>query len=117
MSGAGNGGGGPAQIVIVANVWAKEEHLDRVLELLEADVVFTHENEPDVKKFALHRDVDDPLHFTMIEAFPDQAALEAHRATDFYQDLMAELPGLIERRERLVLAPVDFGDRERGRIA
>jgi quinol monooxygenase YgiN len=114
---AQSNGGAPAEIVIVANVWVKEEHLERVLELLEQDVVYTHENEPDVKKFALHRDVDDPLHFTMIEAFPDQAALEAHRATDFYQDLMAELPDLIERRERLVLAPVGFGDRERGHIA
>jgi quinol monooxygenase YgiN len=113
---SGNGAT-PAQIVIVANVWAKEEHLDRVLELLEEDIVFTHNNEPDVKKFALHRDVDDPLHFTMIEAFPDQAALDAHRATDFYQDLMAELPDLIARRERLVLAPVGFGDPERGHIA
>jgi quinol monooxygenase YgiN len=110
-------GAGPAQIVIIANVWVKEEHLDRVLELLEADVVLTHEHEPDVKKFALHRDVDDPLHFTMIEAFPDQAALEAHRATDFYQDLMAELPDLIARRDRLVLSPVGFGDPERGHIA
>jgi quinol monooxygenase YgiN len=53
----------------------------------------------------------------MIEAFPDQAALDAHRATDFYQDLMAELPDLIARRERLVLAPVGFGDPERGHIA
>jgi quinol monooxygenase YgiN len=113
----GVSGNGRAQIVIVANIWVKEEHLDRVLELLEADVVFTHENEPDVKKFALHRDVDDPLHFTMIEAFPDQAALEAHRATDFYKDLMAELPDLIAKRDRLVLAPVGFGDPERGHIA
>jgi quinol monooxygenase YgiN len=116
MTGIDNGSG-PAQIVIVANVWVKEEHLDRVLELLEEDVVFTHNNEPDVKKFALHRDVDDPLHFTMIEAFPHQAALEAHRGTDFYKNLMAELPDLIERRERLVLAPVGFGDPERGHIA
>jgi quinol monooxygenase YgiN len=116
VSGGGNGAG-PAQIVIVADVWVKQENLDRVLQLLEEDVVFTHEHEPDVKKFALHRDVDDPLHFTMIEAFPDQRALDAHRATDFYKSLMAELPDLLERRERLVLAPVGFGDRERGHIA
>ena len=107
----------PAEIVVVASVWAKEQHLDRVLELLEHDVIHTHENEPDVKKFALHRDVDDPLHFTMIEAFQNQAALEAHRATEFYRDLMAELPELIERRDRLVLAPAGVGDRERGHIA
>jgi quinol monooxygenase YgiN len=107
----------PAEIVIVANVWAKEEHRDRVLELLEQDVSFVHDNEPEIKKFALHRDVDDPLHFTMIEAFPDERALAAHRATDFYQELMAELPALLEKRDRLVLAPVAAGDPERGHIA
>src|SRR3954451_12825058 len=107
----------PAEIVIVAQVWIAEENLDKTLDLLRQDVEYTHENEPDVRRFALHRDADDPLHFTMIEAFPDQAALEAHRATDFYKDLMAQLPELLERRERLVLAPVGFGDPERGHIA
>lgn len=107
----------PAEIVIVANVWAKAEHVDRVLDLLGRDVAFVHDNEPAIKKFALHRDVEDPLHFTMIEAFPDADALEAHRASTFYQELMAELPELLERRERLVLAPVGVGDPERGHIA
>jgi|tagenome__1003787_1003787.scaffolds.fasta_scaffold19198897_2 quinol monooxygenase YgiN len=109
----------PAEIVIVAQVWIAEENLDKTLDLLRQDVEYTHENEPDVRRFALHRDADDPLHFTMIEAFPDQAALEAHRATDFYKDLMSQLDdgGLLERRERLVLEPVGFGDPEKGYIA
>jgi quinol monooxygenase YgiN len=104
-------------IVIVAEVWVREEHLDRVLELLREDVEYTHEHEPDVKPFALHRDVDDPLHLVMIEAFPDEEALRAHRASDFYKNLMAELPDLIERRTRTVLEPVGVGDPVRGRIA
>jgi quinol monooxygenase YgiN len=88
-----------------------------VLELLREDVEFTHNNEPDTLRFALHRDVDDPLHFVMIEAFPNMDAVHAHRATDFYQDLMAQLPDLIERRTRRVLEPVPFGNPERGRLA
>lgn len=107
----------PAEIVIVADVWIREEHLERVLELLREDVEYTHDNEPGVKRFALHRDTTDPLHYTMIEAFPDQAALEAHRATEFYEDLMRQLDGLLERRERLVLEPVGFGDPVKGHIA
>jgi quinol monooxygenase YgiN len=107
----------PAEIVIVANVWVLEENLERVLELLRQDVEYTHDNEPDVKRFALHRDTTDPLHFTMVEAFPDQATLDAHRASDFYKDLMQQLDGLLDRRERLVLEPVGFGDPEKGHIA
>ncbi len=107
----------PAEIVIIANVWAREDRLERLLEVLEEDVVFTHENEPDVRRFALHRDTDDPLHFVMIEAFPNQAALDAHRATDFYKQLMTEIPDLITERTRTVLEPVGYGDPERGYIA
>ena len=33
----------------------------------------------------------DPNHLTMIEAFPDQEALEEHRASSFYKDLMERL--------------------------
>jgi quinol monooxygenase YgiN len=64
----------------------------------------------------LHRDTEDPLHLTMIEAFPSEAALEAHRASPFYAELMAELGGLLERRERLVLEPLGFGDPAKGYI-
>jgi quinol monooxygenase YgiN len=109
----------PAEIVIVAQVWIAEENLEKTLDLLRQDVEYTHENEPGVRRFALHRDTNDPLHFTMIEAFPDEAALEAHRATSFYKDLMAQLDegGLLDRRERLVLEPVGFGDPAKGYIA
>ena len=54
--------------------------MEEAMGLLTEDVQFTHDNEPRVKRFALHRDVADPLHLTMIEAFPDQEALLKHHA-------------------------------------
>ena len=107
----------PAEIVIVADVWASEETIDRVTERLREDVEYTHANEPGVAKFALHRDVDDPLHLVMIETFADEATLEAHRASDFYKELMAELPDLIVDRRRSVLSPLGYGDLDRGYLA
>lgn len=107
----------PAEIVIIANVWITEENLPVVLDLLKEDVEYTHDNEPDVKRFALHRDTTDPLHFTMVEAFPNQAALDAHRASPFYASLMERLDGLIDRRDRLVLEPMGFGDPVKGYLA
>jgi quinol monooxygenase YgiN len=96
----------------VAQLWVAKDRIDEVLDLMRRDVEYTHEHEPQVRPFALHRDTEDPLHLTMIEAFPNQDALDAHRASQFYKDLMAQLntPGLLDRRERLVLEPLGFGD-------
>jgi quinol monooxygenase YgiN len=107
----------PADIVVIADVWAREDRVDRLVELLRGDVEFTHAEEPHIGKFALHRDTEDPLHFVMIEAFPDEAALEAHRQTGFYRELMAEIPELIVERRRTVLAPLGYGEPERGYLA
>jgi quinol monooxygenase YgiN len=102
----------PAEIVIVAQLWVAEDRLEEVLDLMRRDVEYTHEHEPEVRPFALHRNTEDPRHLTMIEAFPNQDVLEAHRASQFYKDLMAKLnePGMLERRERLVLEPLGVGD-------
>jgi len=107
----------PAEIVIIADVWAREDQVDRLLELLREDVEFTHAREPAVGKFALHRDTEDPLHLVMIETFPDEAALQAHRETDFYRELMAEIPALIVDRRRTILSPLGYGEPERGYLA
>lgn len=107
----------PAEIVIVADVWARPETVGRVRELLASDAAYTHANESGTLLFALHRDVDDPLHFVVVEAFADAAALAAHRASDFYAALMAELPTVVARNGRLVLEPLGAGEPARGFIA
>jgi quinol monooxygenase YgiN len=107
----------PAEIVIVADLWAKPDGVERLLELLEQEVRAVHAYEPGVQKFALHRDVEDPLHIVMIEAFADEQTLAAHRETEHYRALMAEIPELIEERGRLVLSPLGYGEPERGYLA
>lgn len=107
----------PAEIVIVADVWAREDTVARVEELLAGDAEYTHAHEPGTLLFALHRDRDDPLHFVVVEAFADEGALAAHRASDFYAALMAELPTVVARNGRLVLEPLGAGDPARGHVA
>jgi quinol monooxygenase YgiN len=109
----------PAEIVIVADVWVTEKMRDRALALLREDIEYTHANESGVARFALHRDTEDPLHFVMIETFADEATLAAHRASDFYKQLMAQLDegGVLARRGRVVLEPVGYGDPEKGYLA
>jgi quinol monooxygenase YgiN len=107
----------PAPIVIVADLWVREDRVDRLLEVMEGVVDQTHAREPGVKKFAFHRDSEDPLHFVMIEAFANEPSLQEHRETDYYRALMAELPDLLVERKRTVLTPTGFGDPERGHLA
>jgi quinol monooxygenase YgiN len=107
----------PAEIVIVADLWAKRDGIDRLLELLEEEVQSVHANEPGVRKFALHRDSSDPLHIVMIEAFADEQTLAAHRETDAYHKLMEAIPALIDGRGRTVLTPLGYGDPDRGYLA
>jgi len=107
----------PAGIVIVANLWVREGQLDRVVELLSGMARYTHANEPGAERFALHRDTEDPSHLVMIEAFADQAALDAHRASDPYRELMASLSGGVLRdRDRVVLEPMGVGDPVKGHV-
>jgi quinol monooxygenase YgiN len=106
-----------APIVIVANLWACEETIDQVVELMREDAAYTHEQEPSCLLFSLHRDTDDPLHLTVIEAYADQAGLEAHRASAFYQRVMTELPDLLAGRDRTVLEPIATGDSDRAYVA
>jgi len=107
----------PAPIVIVANLWAREDTIDQVVALMREDAVYTHGNEPSCLLFSVHRDIDDPLHLTVIEAYADQAALEQHRASSFYQRVMTELPDLLADRDRTVLEPIPTGDSERAYVA
>jgi quinol monooxygenase YgiN len=106
-----------AEIVIVADLWAREDQLQPLLDLLRDEAEAVHAAESGVRKFALHRDTDDPLHLVMIEAFADERALADHRQTEWYRRVMAELPELVTERRRTVLAPLGFGDSERGHLA
>jgi quinol monooxygenase YgiN len=109
----------PAEIVIVADLWAADGKVDEVVARLTRVVEYAHANEPGTLRFALHRDVEDPNHLTMIEAFTGEDALATHRASDEYKDLMDHLlgPDLLTRRERLVLEPLGIGEPDQGHIA
>jgi (4S)-4-hydroxy-5-phosphonooxypentane-2,3-dione isomerase len=78
-------------------------HLRVKPEVLEAFKTVTLDNarnsrlEPGVAQFALVQQADDPTKFVIIEAFRDEAAIEAHRQAPHYlrwrdaaTDMMAE---------------------------
>ena len=64
--------------------------------------------EPGNLQYVGHRDAEDPRVFLMYEAYQDQAAFEAHGATDHFKELgPGALFPLMERRERNFYETID----------
>jgi autoinducer 2-degrading protein len=69
--------------------------------------------EPGVAQFALTQQQDDPTRFVIIEAFRDEAAIEAHRQTPHYlrwRDTVTDM--MAEPRHAIRAASVDPPDSE-----
>jgi quinol monooxygenase YgiN len=81
--------------VVVALAVAKlgqEEQLKVRLE----EVAQASWQEPGVITYAVHDVIDQPGQFMMVEVYASDQAFDDHVATDHVQDLIAELPDLIE---------------------
>ncbi|MEP6917886.1 MAG: putative quinol monooxygenase [Acidobacteriota bacterium] len=62
---------------VIANIRAKPEHADDVLQVLLGYIELTRA-EQGCLVYDLFQDVADPTHFTFVEEWSDVAALEAH---------------------------------------
>lgn len=106
----------PGDTVIIAEVFTKEGREEEMAQVLREHTEHTLE-EPGILLFAVHRDREDPTHFVVVEVYESQDALEVHRGTARYQDLMAFIPELIRDRGRVELEPLPAGDPKRSRLA
>jgi (4S)-4-hydroxy-5-phosphonooxypentane-2,3-dione isomerase len=94
--------------VVLAVTWiAKDEEADTVAGLLEQMVPLSRA-EPGCLQYDVHRDRDDPSRFFIFERYVDEAALEAHGASEHFQQLAFgdAIPRLVSR-ERRYLIPLD----------
>ena len=57
-------------------------------------------NEPGCKLYALHRS-EDPLTYVFLEQYQDQAAVEAHRASDHYKTHGREMGQFMDGRPEI----------------
>jgi quinol monooxygenase YgiN len=94
--------------VVLAVTWvAKDGEGDTVAEILRQARTLSRA-EPGCLQYDVHRDRDDPNRFVLLERYVDDAALEAHGASQHFQELVIEgaLPRLASR-ERVYLTPLD----------
>jgi quinol monooxygenase YgiN len=105
--------GRDGEVVVVATFVAKEGREDEVERALEGLILPSHEEEGCLA-YALHRGVDDPRRFAIVERWRSRADLDAHfqlphvAAVGETVDLLAEPPNILFSR------PVPMGDRVKG---
>ncbi|MFL1502945.1 putative quinol monooxygenase [Pseudomonas sp. O64] len=75
---------------VIAEDFIKPEHLETVRPWY-AELVEKTRLEPLCIAYALFVDQKDPGHFTFIEQWPDQAALDAHCQTEHFTRLVPQI--------------------------
>jgi quinol monooxygenase YgiN len=105
-----------SETVVVARARAragKESDLEAAL--LEA-IPPTHA-EPGCSKYALHRCVEDPASFVLIERWSSKEALGEHLSAPHIQKLFAKLPDLVDGAPEIrVYKPIAAGRPDKGKI-
>lgn len=86
-------------IVCIAKLTVKEKHLEDVKTVF-ADMMQKGPKEAGCLRYELHQDIENPLIFTFVDRFKDQAAFDFHCEQDYIKRYFDEiLPVLTEEIE------------------
>jgi len=87
-------------IVLIVHMTLKPGTADECIRLMHAQAEASLK-EPGCLQFLVHQSIENPLHFALYEAYQDEAALAAHRATPhFARYITGGIDALIESRTR-----------------
>ena len=81
-------------VKVTANNYVKAECLEEYLEITKELVEKTNALDSGCVKYELCRDLNDPLHFAMLEEWEDQASLDAHMKSAHFLGLIPKMDGL-----------------------
>jgi quinol monooxygenase YgiN len=88
-------------IVLTAKYFAKPGKGDEVESLLRRMAPLVAANEPGCRLYHANRSTDHPDLFLLYEHYADQAALDAHRNTSHFKEIIeGVIVPLLEKRER-----------------
>jgi quinol monooxygenase YgiN len=85
-----------AEVTVVARIEAKPGHEAAVEQALRGAVVATHQ-ERDCLRYALHRELDQPRAFFLVERWTSRRALDEHLETPHLRELIGLLDGKTAR--------------------
>jgi quinol monooxygenase YgiN len=88
-------------IVLVARYQVKPGKGGEVLEALSRMARLVKEQEPGCMLYQVNRSTEDPDHFLLYEQYTDQAAVEGHRTTAHFKEIVeAIVVPMLDKRER-----------------
>lgn len=87
---------------VIAHIHARPEHIEQVREILTGFVAPTRA-EAGCIVYDLFQRLDDPTHFTFVEEWTGQPALDAHSQSAHLAEGRAKLAGLVERPAEILL--------------
>jgi quinol monooxygenase YgiN len=97
-------------IVVTALVPVQPDKTDQALAILETAITATH-GEAGCISYALHRDVEDPARFVIVEKWASPEALAEHAGTPHLKQLFTDLGPLLTAAPTIVRTePVPIGD-------
>jgi quinol monooxygenase YgiN len=103
-----------APVVVVATILVKDEAQDQALAALTTAIEATH-GEAGCLRYALHRDLDEPARFVMVEEWATPEALQEHATQPHLKQLFADLgPLLVEPPSIVRTAALPVGDATKG---
>lgn len=104
------------KFVVVATVETKPGSEDAVQALLETVIAHTHTEEGNIS-YALHRDIEQPGRFVMVERWASREALDEHFTKPYMAELFAALPAHVAAPPVIIQTePVPLGDAEKGAL-
>jgi (4S)-4-hydroxy-5-phosphonooxypentane-2,3-dione isomerase len=93
-------------ITVFAKWQVKDEHLDTVLNLFTELVDKTRKEEGNLF-YTVHQSITEPNTFMLYEAYKDEAAVAAHRASGHFQTIaLAQIIPLLQNREVILATQI-----------
>jgi autoinducer 2-degrading protein len=94
-------------MIVLAVTWIAKAGREDEVALLFSRLTEASRKEPGCKLYQVHRHRTEPRRFFIYEQYRDDAALEAHRASDhFLQFARRELPKIADRSEGHLYDPL-----------
>ena len=105
-----------SQVVVVVTVTVKDGRADEALELF-ADTIRQTHDEAGCLTYAVHRDLDEPNRFVLIERWTSSVAMEAHVQQPYVSHLFERVGDLLDGSPTIIrTAPVPVGDPVKGTL-
>jgi quinol monooxygenase YgiN len=105
-------------VVLINELHVRDGCGEQALQDLTACIEAAHREEPGLRRYALHRDADDPNRLVMVEVFDDSAARAAHRNTPHLALIRTQFENWLDGEPvRLgTFEPIQVGDPLKGTL-